>query len=287
MAFKKYNEESQNKLIALLDKISFNLMCPENIESYSEEIRKIYENSALPGDAGNFRHAYSQLSKYVIEKYQSYHTEEIVTILTNLREIIEYVDKTESENAEYKSSIFKLYDHINMEFYRCQFYIDTSNKAQLVAEDLNRAANRANELFSDSDYMENVQTLKKNLDKANQEARKANREAKSLQTQVISVLGIFSAVVLVFFGGFSYATSIFDNLHKLDFVEAVFFMCGIGFVLFNTTAFLMIIISYLIEKPLNFKDETPKNGFKTIYKVTNLVLILIIGVYSLIYICSR
>lgn len=94
-----------------------------------------------------------------------------------------------------------------------------------------------------------------------------SKENKNLQTQVISILGIFSAIVVAFFGGFSYFTSTFSNLHNIAAPKAVVIASILGIVIYNTIYVLLNFILYFVKRSEQDRSESEVVGdYESDYK---------------------
>ena len=82
-----------------------------------------------------------------------------------------------------------------------------------------------------------------------------------INTQIVTVLGIFAAIVVVFFGGTSAYKSVFETLKITNLVEIIFIISAIGFILFNIIFMLLYTISKIIGKPISSKDSVIEHNF--------------------------
>ena len=268
---KHFDEKQQDKLMKILYQLSEELINTKKLEKFKKELTEIYEVSDL-------RHSYSEITKFVIHCYDDQQTNIIDILTTNIKIILEQIKKDEGQNIDLYSSVFKLYDHISMEAFRCQFYKESTNDANEVKERLDIAKDVLDKTYEDIEklnILNETSIIQSELETSRKEMVDANKNTRNLQTQVISILGIFSAIIIAFFGGFSYFTSVFSNLHNLSKFQSIFFTCLLGFVIFNIVAFLLVGISYLIDKPLKFYNSK-SHGYKIIYFCANIFLIIFI-----------
>ncbi len=210
----------------------------------------------------NFRHSYADLSQFC----QEIMPDQREVLLSLMDDILKELDSRKNEClSQAIKGIGKLADHIDLEGIRLT---------------------RMDDLRRLGDNMKRQQIETKLLIEQNQaDSSKIKNSIDNMNMQVISVLGVFSAIVVAFFGGFSYFTSIFDNLHELSIAKAAFFTALIGLVIFNMIVVLLLALSRLLERPLfSFKKEgRKKEGWRfTLVYVCISVLLLGVMVVSLI-----
>lgn len=148
----------------------------------------------------------------------------------------------------FQRKFFKLYDHISLEYARIAF----SNKR------VGDSQNKINE-------------LKSNLKKTEQKYSKIMNKAKSIQKEYVAILAIFAAVVVTFFSGIGFSSSILANINTASIYRFLETTIVLGLVLFNTLAILMTFMSKIMNLD---------TSFSTLSKVGNVTfIILIIAVF--------
>lgn len=196
----------------------------------------------------NTRHRYSEVARYINEK--SINDEQIIAfILANLEMIIDYcqnnlkiLDKqinsvkieTEYETNNLDSSelvqkLHKLKDHIELELDRIEFSVKREREVRIrMVEDLNNTLRKA------QDDMINT----------------ANNIEAKLNNTVISVLGIFSAIIIDFFGGLNVLGNIFTHVSNssVSIYRLIFMSCLTGLIVFNTIFMLLHFISKILDR---------------------------------------
>lgn len=80
--------------------------------------------------------------------------------------------------------------------------------------------------------------------------------------QSISILGIFSGVVVTFFGGLKITTSVFSNLSSnIGKFRIVFMTSLVGMILFNTVNLLLSFLNKISNYNNNYStDQKVKNS---------------------------
>lgn len=130
----------------------------------------------------------------------------------------------------------------------------------------------------------------------NKESMKNSQEKiEKMQSDFISILSIFSAVVISFFGGLSVLGSSLENINKVSHYRLGFVIVIIGVTIFNIIYMLLYVISKLTEKKIGMsvredicqgcERETRIHCFITKYPIPffyNLFSIIsIITIYAL------
>lgn len=252
-----FNEEAQNILNSIIKQMaeSKDVFNEKQTQDIVDKLCKIYEEL-------NLRHSYSQITKIVIEYCKDEKTELTDSLQQNLNIVLENISSN-AKNTELFDCVWKLYDHINMEIYRWNHYREnTENISELTEEmkactlQLNKAQEDYNFSSKVSKVYNEVQQIKKQYKDASRKLIYANKSAKSLHTQLVSVLGVFSAIILSFFGGFSYFTSIFSNIEKIPVSKAILITSIIGLVMYNVIIYLLkFIAKYLQNLLLNSEND--------------------------------
>ena len=124
---------------------------------------------------------------------------------------------------------------------------------------------------------ENMYNHEKNLSEfasLSKNAKRLKHDIKSMNAQMVSVLGIFSAVIIAFFGGLSYFTSVFANANEMPIYKALMLVSLLGLVIFNTVLFLLRFILLIV------RDDTIKNkklfGGTTVKTLNGILITLLI-----------
>lgn len=213
----------------------------EEISSITEIIRKMSDLDILSEDYDN------EIKKIVLELIQYYNKEgrhsysEVSTFLysikedrydyiyENIKKIGEYLDEYDKKNStSYKLKVFKLEDHIKLELIR----MDSMRKVKDLTTKIQSETSQYEEKFTVLKDTYNEQ--KENID--------------GLNNQIISIIGIFSAIVITFFGGINFIESVLNSINKVSKYRLVFAILITGFVMFNTIFMLLNFISKLTDK---------------------------------------
>lgn len=243
-------KEDMDVLLDLLQELSskFELSTTERDYFYSE-FRKIYSNV-------EFRHSYAELSHFAEEKITPDSREELVAKLDLL---LAYADENFHENDDKRTikGVGKLADHLELETLRL-------------------ARIEQIKIISDKVSLEKLQTevlIRDNVEKIQNQ----QDDIKNMNTQMVSVLGIFSAVVLAFFGGMSYFTSVFSNLNNIPLHKLLIIASILGLVICDSIYTLLNFIFLIIRQDKMRQNKVLMN-FPILAVNITLIIILFLGI---------
>lgn len=210
------------------------------IESSSKELREVLDGIIDCFFQGNFneaikmlenfyekheRHLYSVISEYMIDKSNE---EKIPFFAYGIRELINKVEDSE-EKKNFKKKLFKLYDHIQLEYTRL---ISVTKKLEQQI--------RVSEIT--------IERFENKMGELNIKAEKLDDKIRNMEKEYIAILGIFSAVVLAFVGEMAFSTSVLENMYQIEHVENVIaIITMIGIVFANILFLLFNFVSYLVK----------------------------------------
>lgn len=188
------------------------------------------------------RHQYHIISRFVNEKMQE--SEDAISyILNNIDAMLAFLEYRR-ENCERMLRDFsdleidkiilnleKLYDHIALEEERLK------NNAVNMRISNNQIQNNVINTFNS--IMESFQ-------------RKVDEVSGSLNANIITVVGLFSAIIFVFFGGITgmstLVTGVCELKSKKDLTIPLICVCAVGFVIFNIVFLLLYSISKIVDE---------------------------------------
>lgn len=183
------------------------------------------------------------------------------TLLSNIEKLLEYVNESAKEDKHDKAvedarkAVWKIWDHVNL--------------ARRQYEDLRQ---------SDSEYDKKF------------EARIGLFQTKimsEMNAQLLSMVGIFTALAFVLFGGISSIESILSDLDEAHLLKLLVVSCCWGIGMVNVVFVFLFCIGKMTK--LNFKStESPKASFWQRYPVVcwiNFALISLLIVFMWFYYC--
>lgn len=161
-------------------------------------------------------------------------------------------DDADGNTVNIAKQINKLYDHINLEIARMNYFkeneIRTGTELQKVSDTLTHVE-------------DNVKSMENTIDMAD-----------DMQKQYITILGIFASIVLSFTGGIAFSTSVLENIANARIYRTVLIVVVLAFVLTN----IIYILTRFIMEIVNKKSE------KIIYPKYMIVLNVVYGVIILV-----
>lgn len=189
-----------------------------------------------------YRHEYSRIFGKMKELKDS--NPNCLEILgQNIGLVYEKIQKDPDINEEFFKCCLKLYDHINLEIARMNYVDNITREIQNSTSKLNQ---NIKEIKDASDSITNE------IEDTKQEAKKLRSKLDKAQQETITILGIFSAVVLAFMGGMSFSSSVLESMYLSNVYKVSFICLLIGLVLANLIYVLFTFIMH-INKDRPFK----------------------------------
>lgn len=145
--------------------------------------------------------------------------------------LVEYTNNFK-DNQQIIKIITKLADHIDLALAQERYFIDYNKN------DLNKKIDEVDKFMNDVDRL--------------------NDNFNNLNTQIISVLGIFTAIAFILFGGISSAASILEKIDKISIGLMLVFGGVWGLIEYNTVYFLIYYVSKLTK--INIKTNKRYNA---------------------------
>ncbi len=215
----------QEDLREMIQKFSCELY--ENLDEFVFLVPRIYDSG--------FRHSYGDITALLI-KLNKEQPDALDNICFNISSLIDRF--SEENNYKILKSLNKLYDHIILEQIRlCQVYQESKDlvkTTEMLIGKSEKSVERIEELIEKSEKsVERTRELVASAEAALAESKKMLEEASGLKAEVITVLGIFAAIVMAFTGGIAFSTSVLENMHKASVYRIIMVILGIGFVLVN------------------------------------------------------
>ena len=192
------------------------------------------------------------------------------TLLSNIEKLVEYTDcdeniaknitaasSSEEKTAidETRKAVWKIWDHVNLA--HRQYDVLRQSDAEFKR--------RFNEQIRDSQ----------------------DSMTKEMNSQLLTMVGIFTALAFVLFGGISSLQSIFEGLQETHLLKLLILGCGWGLGMLNVVFVFLFCIGKMTK--LNFKSTmSPDATFWQRYPVvcwTDFLLISLLSILSWLYYC--
>lgn len=106
-------------------------------------------------------------------------------------------------------------------------------------------------------------------------------EFRGIQKDYITILGIFSSVILAFIGGVTFSTSVFENIHKATSYRIVFISAFLGLIVLNS---IRILLRFLMD--INNKNSNNKKVSVPILFM-NICIIAVMIITGLLWLHER
>lgn len=222
----------------------------EDFEKYADMMSFVYSEE--------YRQLYSELFP-ILMAISGGDVDRLQPLTSNLVSLYRYVGKSEewaNEDPELFGHLLKLSDHVNLEMQRM---VERTEYEE-----------RFDELYKElSDLYESSVESERKL-------RKAVRKIKNLQLEVVSILAIFAAIVVAFSGGMSILGSALAGMGQVELQDLAFVVILCGIVLFNTVAFLMHVVFWIIRRLHDSEEEESRLiDWKYILGFNILLLVLL------------
>lgn len=190
----------------------------------TDEINKYYSNIG--------RHSYAEISTYIYDmdpQDEDYLIKNLIYIMNY------YEDKGDKDNAAH---MFKLIDHIRLEFGRVY---------KSVHKNIDTILPTISDVIK-SELSQSIQEIDKKKEDIKKIMKITRAELSNINSNVISVLGIFTAIIVAFFGGLNILQGIFDNMHKVSIYRLILMSTITLTGLFNIMFVLLQSIAKLTGK---------------------------------------
>lgn len=269
----------QQELSSLLYEMASSCMDDVQLRSVAIKLKTLYTS--------NFRHNYSQFFPMIVEMSQEGNDYSLEYLSTNLEAVRAMVEesylKDEKEFTTLYRPLSKLSDHINLEIGRYSYYSQNEQKVL----DLER---------------KNLM-LQTELRNATTALEKAQEKVSTMQTELISVLSIFVAIVLAFSGSISFLGNALSGMTQVTVFKSAFFVLLCGFVIMNLIFLMMYIVGKITGRSIYARCKTEKctcgkdgspacNGLKRLRKRLpyiywiNVMLIILMIVDIILWCCN-
>lgn len=202
-------------------------------------LRMVNIYSETYGDI-QFRHQYHLLSEVI----STLDGEQLDSIPRNLKRYIDYKFK-EIQKDDPALKMVKLYDHLSIEIERNR---DHSSLKQLSAD---------------------ISVERNNLINVKDNISKLNESLNNHQIQLVSVLGIFSAIIFVFVGGFDFLSSAITSAKETEIHILICTVLVAGFFFLN----MIVLLLWVIGKVAHVDTISFKRGYPLVLVCTDVLII--------------
>ena len=212
----------------------------QNLEKYIFRLQDIYDEG--------FRHLYSGVFG-VITSIDADDASELVRLQENIQTLhrtsVDWLAQKRGHASEdFCHRIEKLYDHINLDISRISY---TQEIARRIEE--------------------------KNS-KTGEELEQLSEKAANMQKDYITILGIFSSIVITFVAGMVFSSSVLSNIDKASIYRLTFVMLMVALMLFNLLNLLLDFIRRVNQRRVATRSN--ENQADSVIGGINLVLFIML-----------
>lgn len=260
------------ELTNLIRKIAENSKLDDKaLNSYKEKFKEIY--------SCDYRHEYSKITDLL---FQIEDSEERAFLSGKIKDIGNSI-----EDNELKRRVLKLWDHINLENIRL--------------EKLKKISQEANSAFIEvSEIKQKYSELEKLADSVDSKIKEMNKDIDNSTSKSITILGIFSGIVMAFTGGLSFIASSLQNMNQVSIYRLILVLTLLSTAIFDIIFMLMYMIGRFTDSYIGGKcncenhivgcDDKKKKCVVVRYPLFiwfNILSSIIIITLSIIYLIDR
>lgn len=194
----------------------------------------------------DFRHSYSNIYNTMVRlislnegKLFNSRNNKLENLSNNIqwiKDILDKENKISSEKAlknkaivtkihklqndiKFNKGFFKLYDHVLLEYARLASSTSWIARVE-IAEGQLKLTNAG-------------------LENLREESNELKKKSQNMQKDYVTILGIFSSIVITFVAGMVFSSSVLNNIDKASIYRLTFVMISIGFFIFNLLNLLL------------------------------------------------
>lgn len=231
-------DEPMTSLLRILDEIKACAVDEWDSAPSTDAAREFLKRFDEVYADASFRHSYSLLSR-CLGTYQADERDSVPVVLARVVEVAAYREQTE-ENARVLKSLQKLLDHVELECLRLNRMDEIRNLA---------ATSKSQQ-----------QEASKITQKVSEDAKLLETKVKGFHEQSITILGIFSAVVVGFMAEISLFTKGFETLTAENVCAVLFYCDVVGVIVFDTLFMLIFFVAKIAGFSLAVSKHERKNG---------------------------
>lgn len=261
----------------------------ELIDDYIEKLELVYNNS--------LRHFYSDINIYILEIEDEdidYLVKNLLTLHNRLIDLEANREKETEESSLLRNNILKIIDHIRLIQIRSMNF--DKKATGLISDAINAyyesITNSINKNLKNTN--EDIRIALKKVREMEREVKNVDNRLKNINIDIITVLSIFSAVIISFFGGLNFIGQALVAINNANPKLTIIVITISGIIMFNIIYFLFWIIGRTIGVPINFECKEENcydceencNFVKSLWKrhtVFVAVNVLLLGIIVITY----
>lgn len=228
------NDENLNQYILGLAESCY---APYLMVERSKVLHEIYRES--------YRHSYSQIFATMLYIKKAEHLD-FLALSANIETFKTYII-VDPQFSDIRRSLEKLYDHISLEIARINFLTGIDEQQATFKKQIEQDNQELNKMRTYADNM------KQEIHDTAKEVKKTSKDMENLKLDVITIIGVFTAIILAFVSGMTFTSSTLTSMHNSSIYKVAFMSVICGFVVFNTIASLLYFISRITGKSIYSK----------------------------------
>ncbi|WMJ78492.1 MULTISPECIES: hypothetical protein [unclassified Sedimentibacter] len=216
-----------NKVDNLIDLIKLISTEKFDIASVIEQLEIIYQD--------DYRHSYADIAGVVL----NLNDDEADILSLTLEQMYDTVG-TGSDKVHLSEKLFKLKDHVNLEITRLRYLKKYDEEGYIISKKLEEVESKSHKISNDYEELNNS-------------IKDSQTKLSNINSMSITVLGIFSGIVMAFFGGISFTGTVITNMAGVSIYRLTFIILLVGFILFNSIFLLLYFVAKLVESSVGSK----------------------------------
>lgn len=264
---------------------------PAERSNYYKKFESLYYSS----DGDEFHHFYSDIFIVLTEIKQTDGPGGIELLGENIRYIREhYTPRNRDSNdklIDISKHLRKLYDHLSLDISRISYSdrqdkeISEEDSVKQLHFDLQKAQDDLKNMKDDlqKSQLKLNEDLKNSQLKLDADLQKSQsnlkQELEKVKVDYVAVLGLFSGIVLTFFGGIVFSTSVLENVHQASAYRLAIIVLLIAALVLNA-----IFICFWAVDRISHRDK--KNLPIKPWIITNVIIGVLIVATLITYFCG-
>ena len=158
---------------------------------------------------------------------------------------------------------------------------EDTQEYKLISKILYNSNNNFNEFVKIEYFNYQIKEVKKNFSKQiSKKTERIDSHIEQTKIQYITMLGIFASIIVTFSGAFSYASSMFANIHRIDVYKIVLSGSFISILIVNILYFLFDFLITITNRT----NENLKFQYKKIFPFYIVLALLnaIVFIYQIL-----
>lgn len=230
-----FDKKKRDKLKNILRNLAKSdaIKSEKDICNYLNQLKQIYffNNEQV------FNHCYSDIFPLLIKLKETENN--IDSVGVNLNSILKYSKK--NKNQEVYKVLKKLWDHTNLEIERINYVDSIDARLDITGKTLEEKYKSLQEKYK------NIGAEAEEINEKQANITKTVERVNNIYSEFISILGIFSAIVLVYFGGTSIIGNVLGAINETFIFKGILICLVAGIIIFN----IIFMFLYFLAKILN------------------------------------